>query len=167
MSVIYIDKEQRKREKPFTDLSVWSLIISNLIVGVWAVVTKWSFSWMLWTYWIQSVSVGIFWFIRICKFTDLVMNPRFKTANRTLNPVGGFILGYTAFHVILGAIIWFHLLKDKPTIATFYAGGIFVLNGVFSLIHNKVPKHKIHNLITSIDFPMMRIFPIHLTIFFG
>lgn len=166
MAVIYIDGEQRKRERPFTDLSVWSLIISNLLVGIWAIIAGWSLAWMMWIYLIQSVSIGFFWIIRICKFADVVDDLRDEMATGQSDP-GMFILGYAGFHFILGLILWGHFLEQKPTIATFCAGGIFFLNGLISFIRNKVPEHKERNLIKSIEFPMFRILPIHVTMCLG
>lgn len=166
MAVVYIDPEQRKREKPFTDLSVWSLIISNLLVGVWAIIAGWSLAWMMWIYLIQSVSIGFFWIIRICRFPGVIDDLRDEMSTGQSGPVG-FIFGYAAFHLILGGILWCHFLEQKPTIATFCAGGIFFLNGLISFIRNKVPEHKERNLIKYIEFPIFRIFPIHVTMYIG
>lgn len=166
MAVIYIDPEQRKIERPLTDLSVWSLIISNLLVGVWAIIAGWSLAWMMWIYLIQSVSIGFFWIIRIFKFADVADDLGDEMTTGQSDP-GMFILGYAAFHLILGAILWFHFLEKKPTIATFCAGGIFFLNGFISFIRNKIPEHKKRNFIKSIEFPMFRILPIHITMCLG
>jgi len=169
MTVIYIDKNQRNRNKPFYDLSLWSLIFSNFLVAAWAIVSKWSLAWMMLVYWIQSLSIGFFWLLRILTVKKFIegLESRVSSAARRSTVVGEFVLGYLGFHLVLGTVIWLHFLKDRPTVLILCAGGIFFLDGFLSFIRNKVPEYKSFQLRDFVFYPMIRIIPIHLTIFIG
>ena len=54
-----------RHKSPESDLTIRSLIASNLVVIVWALIEKWSIVTIMWIYWTQSVTIGIFWFIKM------------------------------------------------------------------------------------------------------
>ncbi|MHC4109626.1 MAG: DUF6498-containing protein, partial [Planctomycetota bacterium] len=63
----------------YSDLSLWALIISNLIVIVWALIEGWQFAIVVWVYWSQSVAIGALWFFKILTLKE------FSTKGFTIN----------------------------------------------------------------------------------
>lgn len=168
MSVIYVDKKQRRGNKPLSDLSVWSLVSANVLAMIWALIAGWPLTGMMWVYWIQSISIGTFWFVRILTMKNFIegLESKVPTITKKIKTVGNFLIGYAGFHLVYAGILWFHM-EAVPVRPLMFAGGIFILNGFFSFLYNKVPGHKKQELQEFIFFPMVRIFPMHLTIFLG
>lgn len=52
------------------DSSAISLIVSNLLTIIIAIIEKWDFRILVWIYWFQSVIIGVFNFIRILKLKN-------------------------------------------------------------------------------------------------
>jgi hypothetical protein len=54
----------------WTDLSAWTLILTNLITISFAFVEHWAFSTIIWVYWCQTLIIGFFAFLRVISLTD-------------------------------------------------------------------------------------------------
>jgi hypothetical protein len=54
----------------WTDLSAWTLILTNLITISFAYVEHWAFSTIIWVYWCQTLIIGFFAFLRVISLTD-------------------------------------------------------------------------------------------------
>lgn len=128
-----------------------SLLISNLLVIILAVVQKWQVSEVLWVYWMQSVIIGLFQFLRILCL---------KKSHAFF-----FLFHYGFFHFIY-AIFLYNIFTRKPLDFTnlFIGGLIFFLNHTFSYFYNQQKTQNIKQLMFS---PYIRIIPMHLIIIFG
>ncbi len=159
------------------DLSLWSLIISNLVVIFWAVIEGWSLPTIMCVYWIQSVSIGIFWFMQILKLKDFSTKDLEKTGavKNATEPSTGvkvrtalfFLFHYNLFHVVYAGFL-LAALNAKITLSILTFGGVFFLNQLFSFLYNRNEfREKKPNLGKVFNIPYFRIIPMHLTIFVG
>lgn len=158
------------------NISFVSLLVSNSIVIILAIVQKWDTSTVLWVYWMQSVTIGFFQFLRILSLK------KFSTENFTINnkpalPIPQtkiftaffFAFHYNFFHFIY-AIFLFHFFTKQPLdFAYLFTGGlIFFLNHAFSYYQNRIiDEQKIQNIGQLMFSPYARIIPMHLIIIFG
>lgn len=158
------------------NLSVVSLLVSNAVVIIMAVVQKWDVSTVLWVYWMQSIFIGIFQFIRILSLKQF-STENFTINNRPALPTSQtkiftaffFIFHYSFFHFIY-AIFLFNLFKSQSLDLTylFIGGLIFFTNHTFSYFHNRIADRQKTQKIGRLMFaPYARIIPMHLIIIFG
>lgn len=61
------------------------LLVSNLIVIILAVIQKWDTSTVLWVYWMQSIIIGFFQFLRILSLKKF-STENFKINNQPASP---------------------------------------------------------------------------------
>ena len=156
------------------DSTVFSLIISNLLVIIWAAIAKWSLSFILWVYWTQSVLIGLFWFLKILAFKNLYRKSTTSSDNIVRMGVieriaGGlfFLIHYGGFHLVYIAFLRFQFgtCPVKPLVIF---GGIFFINQLFSFFANiEKEKGQRANFREFMSFPYARIVPMHLTIILG
>ena len=161
---------------PHPDWSALTLIATNLLTIVVAVYQKWNLGTVMWIYWGQSVTIGIFNFIRMWTLknftTDgLKMNdqPVAPTAASKRSVSIFFLFHYGFFH--LGYALFLGTM-DRPShddawlVLTCTAG--FFANHLFSYIYNKDDdaKRKL-NIGTLMFFPYARIIPLHIAIIAG
>ncbi len=159
-----------------TDSSALSLLVSNIIVIILAIVQRWEVATVLWVYWMQSVIIGFFQFLRILSLK------RFSTENLTINnksvlPTSNtktftafFFAGHYGFFHFIYAIFLFNFFTTKPLdFGYLFIGGlIFFLNHFFSFYKNRiVDEQKTQNIGTLMFSPYIRIVPMHLIIIFG
>lgn len=164
-------------KKYLTDSSVISLLFSNIIIIVLSIVQGWEITTVLWTYWIQSVIIGLFNFLRILSLK------KFSTENFTINNQPAllssktkfftaffFAFHYGFFHFIY-AIFLFQFFSSGPPLDLnylFLGGLIFFLNHFFSYLHNKIiDEKKTQNIGQMMFAPYARIVPMHLIIVLG
>ena len=159
------------------DSSVVSLLVSNLIVIVLAMFQKWEVSTVLWVYWMQSIIIGFFQFLRILSLKNF-STENFKINNQPVSPTLQtklftaffFAFHYSIFHFVY-AIFLFNIFKSgKPFDFTyFFIGGfVFFINHLFSYYHNRVAdEQKTQNIGKLMFSPYTRIIPMHLIIIFG
>ncbi|MDO8583058.1 MAG: DUF6498-containing protein [bacterium] len=166
-----------KLKKIFTDSSVISLLFSNILIIILAIVQRWEVATVLWTYWMQSVIIGFFNFLRILSLKN------FSTKNFTINNQPAlptpqtkiftalfFAFHYGLFHFIYAVFLFNFFNSGQPLDLNYLSLGglIFFLNHFFSYLHNKMTnKQKTQNIGQLIFSPYVRIVPMHLIVVFG
>lgn len=175
------------------DLSTYSLILSNLIVLIFALIQQWNILYILWIYLGQNFIIGFFAFLKILsikKFrTDGVKinNTNLKPTNDSktkaglffLFHYGGFNLVYTFFLLFFSGLALYEKLGGitvNPFVLAansdinylLISWGIFFINHLFSFVYNyKSDINSNKNLGEMMIFPYIRIFPLHLLMFIG
>jgi hypothetical protein len=159
------------------DLSLISLLFSNVFIIILAIVENWNASTVLWIYWMQSVTIGFFNFFRILSLKNF-STEGFKIDNQHVLPTTRtkihsaffFFFHYGFFHFIY-AIFLFNLFKLTQEINIFYlfSGGlVFFINHLFSFLYNKAKDSQQKQNIGKIMLtPYLRIIPMHVIIIFG
>jgi hypothetical protein len=161
------------------DTSTFSLIAANIITLIIAVLQHWSLITLLWIYWFQSVTIGIFNFIRILSLK------KFNTANFKMNGIQPqaiaktkyVVASFFAFHYGIFHFVYFIFLMVASfaqalkgfSFSTIWfvliSAAIFFANHLFSFMKSfKVERNKEQNLGKVLFFPYARIIPMHLCI---
>lgn len=159
-----------------SDTSTISLLFANLLIIFFAVVQKWDVSTVLWVYWMQSIIIGFFQFLKILSLKKF-STENFKINNQPASPTTQtktftaffFAFHYGFFHFIY-AIFLFNFFTNQSLDFTylFLGGLIFFINHTFSYFHNRiVDEQKTQNIGTLMFSPYARIVPMHLIIIFG
>lgn len=161
----------RKTRGPYSDLSLWALIASNLIVIVWALLEGWSLAIIMWVYWSQSVFIGIFWFFKMLAIKDWFPD-EFTINGRTVDLNKGtkskwimfFFVHYGGFQVV-HAMLLRHAFKSMPIFQILTPAGIFLAYQSFSFIYNRKwqAKREAKSEEVMMLFPYARVVPMHLT----
>lgn len=167
----YIALQEKKKETGYSkfDLPVWSLLASNLVVIVWAIVERWSFHMIIWVYWGQSLCIGLFLLIRALALREIVddlggpARKRKKTSKML-----GFLFIYALFH---GAYVAFLkvFFKDanlgpKVHWVIILAAGIFFVQQIVTFVYDCIRGGGRTDIDNLIGLAGLRIVPMHLTI---
>jgi hypothetical protein len=163
----------------FSDPAVWSLIGSNLLTIVLAIVQRWDARTVLWLYWWQSVIIGFFNVVKILSLRDF-STEGFKLSNTPARPTVStkvftaffFLFHYGFFHLIYAIFLSSRIFgPSAPTrAAPFYFDinlAVFFANGLFTFFVRKEWRRKNENIGTVMFAPYYRIVPMHLTIILG
>jgi hypothetical protein len=156
------------------DISVISLIGSNLITMFFALTQRWDFSQIMHVYWIQSLIIGFFYFRKILDLKN------FSTEGFTINdrPVAPtihtkrytaffFLFHYGGFHLTYGVFL-FVRASSVDMLSLLVLGLIFLFNHWQSYRQNKeADSMKFHNIGTVMFLPYVRVLPMHLAIQIG
>lgn len=162
----------------FFDSSTISLLTSNLVVMILAVLQNWDLGTLLWIYWFQSVIIGFFNFFRILALKDF-STENFKINNRPVEPTEGtklytaffFAFHYGLFHFAYAEFLGIDFLKADANIgilSIIFGSTVFFINHFFSFRHNIARDSEVkQNIGTIMFFPYARIIPMHLIIVIG
>lgn len=153
--------------KLFQDSSAISLLFSNLAIIILSITQKWEVATVLWVYWMQSIIIGFFQFLRILSFNN---QPATPTSSTKLFIAFFFAFHYGFFHFIY-AIFLFNFFPGKSTLNfqnLLIGSSIFFTNHFFSFIYNRIQDEKLKPNIGMLMFqPYIRIIPMHLIIVLG
>jgi hypothetical protein len=134
----------------YSDLSLWALIISNLIVIVWALIEGWQFAIVVWVYWSQSVAIGV------------------KPTTDTKSHTAFFFLAHYGFFHLGYAFFLFIELKPVRVGPILFMAVLFLVYQCFSFFYNRKWEGKQKpNIGKMMSFPYARIIPMHIIILFG
>lgn len=158
--------------------SFLSILISNMLIVVLAVLEKQSVMDVLWVYWFQSVIIGVFNFVRILtlkNFTvdSLKMNskPVEKTKAAKTGVAIFFLIHYGFFHLVYAIF-----LTAFTSLGNLASGGVdysfvfltsviffisYLVEYIFSFTQEQESVQSLQKLMVA---PYKRIFPMHLTI---
>jgi hypothetical protein len=165
-----------------------SLFISNILAIVMGIVFGWSLFEVMWIYWVQSVIIGFFNFLRMFLFSiKSIMGKNSENVNNIATFImgvflsfffvvhyGGFHTGYFIFLSLfssgeMGNSVVVNLSQFLPSF--FLISAVFFVNHLFSFIYfynkNKSSLVTFDSLANMMGKPYMRIIPLHLTIIFG
>ena len=169
------EKQQDIPSKKWTglhsNLSVNSLIISNLLIIGWAIIEKWSIFTVMWVYWAQSVSIGIFWFIKMLTLKRFSTKD-FQRGTATVKSNVGvkihasllFLFPYGFSHFCY-ALFLVGAGKSVEPVPIILAGSIFFVNCLFSFFHNREwDTRQRQNLTKLMFFPYARVITMHITV---
>jgi len=162
------------------NLSLQSLVITNLLVMFLAVFQSWSIFILIIIYWFQSVIIGVFNFFRILNLENysvdgFTMNGVQPIANRAtkIRVAIFFTFHYGIFHLVyLGFIISFMFSGEALLSGQFFyillSIVLFFINHLISYKKNIVELKSGLNIGIVMFRPYIRIIPMHLFIlFFG
>lgn len=158
------------------DRSTLLLILSNILVIILAVWQKWELSTTLWIYWLQSIIIGFFNFIRILTLKNFSVEnykinnqPATNSASTKLFTAFFFAFHYGFFHFIYAIFLMVLIKEQNIAIMSIALGGaVFFTDHFFSFLHNKKADEESKPNIGKIMFsPYARIIPMHLIILLG
>jgi hypothetical protein len=165
----------------FTKPSTWMLIFSNAIVIFFAIVDNLSAVEVLWIYWIQSVIIGLFNFIRIITLKEFTTTG-FRRSGNELPPTKSakistaifFLIHYGFFHfvyaIFLGGfsgIIGSGTLNSQNNYLLITSLVFFISYLIEYIQSTRTLQGEIPNLGIIMFAPYFRIIPMHFTIIFG
>jgi hypothetical protein len=170
------------QKNPFIDLSLWSLLLSNIVIIFFATTEHWDLLTIMWIYWYQSIIIGLFNFIRILQLNEFSTtgfeinnHPVLPTQSTKVYTAFFFLFHFGFFHLVYAIFLasGFLFSSYRGTLGSansnhiFLTSLIFFANHFFSYFYNRVKDSKQQNIGSLMFYPYVRIIPMHLTIIFG
>ncbi len=162
------------------DLSLFSLVITNIIVIVIAIIQKWDFPILFSVYIAQTQIIAFFYFFKIIFKKNTItygLTINKKTINPTItNKLILALLYYGGFYLVMRIVYFFAQFLsftvpglNLSKMATAFVGiVIFFINHLISFIVNfKIDSEKEETLKELMIAPYLRIIPIIIISFFG
>lgn len=161
-----------------TDPSLWLLLLSNLLTIFLAVKDGWGLSNIIWIYWLQSVIIGLFNFLKILELKQF-STEGFKINGQPVQPTretkiltaAFFLFHFGLFHlvylifILAGAYVDFGGQSDKVDLGNIALGaGVFFISHLFSYFYHRSREDQVHNIGSLMMKPYARIIPMHLTL---
>lgn len=166
------------------DPSLWVLLVLNIATIYFALREDWDLATIMWIYWIQSVTIGVFYFIRILqleKFSieGIKINGRLVPVTALEVLVKGFFATFFAIHYGIFHFVYLVFMIVGIFTPVFGTGGapewkevglvsaLFFLNHFFSFLFNQRTDSHQQNIGMIMLYPYARIIPMHFTIVAG
>ncbi len=165
----------------FTRFSTLSLLFSNLLVILFAVIDKLSAADVLWIYWSQSVIIGIFAAVEILSLKEF-STAGFRQGRKPVLPTKAakystavfFVFHYGFFHLVYAVFlgVFSHFAGQGPSGRgkgfIFYSAAIFFARYFIDFLASRnIERQELPNLGRMMLAPYVRIVPMHLTIILG
>jgi len=165
----------------FTRPSTWMLIFSNVIVIFFAIVDNLSAVEVLWIYWIQSVIIGVFNFVKIISLKEF-STKNFRSGGKELQATKAtkistgifFLFHYGFFHFVYAMFLGGFSVMNKASTSTtvynylWFTSLVFFISYLIEYIQSlRNPSEEIPNLGAIMFAPYFRIIPMHMTIIIG
>ena len=169
----------------FADVSLWTLIFSNFVTIYFAIAQSWNPLVLMFIYWSQGVSICFFALIKIA-FAKNYTIEKFYVDETPVEPYmttkKGILIKFTSTYVLTNACYLLFLVLLSFVANTFtdvtgftglnysdwYSIGTFSLlffaNHGFSYFYGMWVKDDTVDLVKVASFPLMRMFPMHLTL---
>lgn len=158
-------------QKIFSLPSIWPLFLVNVGNIFFAVIENWSLSTILWTYWVQSVLIGLFQCLKILRLKafsteGVAMNGKpVPPTVGTKHKIAGFFLFHYGFFHFIYAIFLGALSGKVDAAAVGLAGLAFGVNHFLSYrLNRECDEGRMPNIGSLMFFPYIRIVPMHLII---
>lgn len=166
----------------FSKTSTKMIIISNLLVIIFAVIDRLSAVEVLWIYWIQSVLIGVFNFIKILSLKEFTTTGFRRGKGKEVPPTNAakistaifFLLHYGFFHfvyaVFLGGFSRINTSQSGNSGINYllYTSLIFFISYLIEFIQSsRSQAGEVQNLGVIMFAPYFRIIPMHITIILG
>lgn len=175
------EAQARSRRGKLGQRSVVRLLIANALVIALALYEKWDVGILMCVYWLQSIIIGLFWFLRIVTHKHLYRRetrrldrrPRTLTATERLGIGFFFLLHYGGFHVgylVFVAAVFFSRGQEmvSPAAALAVTGCVFFAGELMSFVQDPDRiQSRMAELPMLMGHPYIRILPMHFTIFIG
>ena len=167
----------------FQDVSLWFLLLSNVVTIYFAVTEGWDLRTVLLVYLCQSVSVGIFTVVKMLLLQEYTFDGYvgYKIFNR--EPIADmttklqaallFVIHYGIFHLVYFFFLYDNYLFDTeiPLLSLVASGTVvipvvmFFLNHCFSYFYNNDIHSKKQSLGNTMISPYVRVIPMQLFMF--
>ncbi len=158
----------------WTDLSAWTLILTNLITISFAYINQWAFSTIIWVYWCQTLIIGFFAFLRVISLTDLscpgVERIQKQFSLRLKFQAGMLFLAHFtvvqgSLTVVLGAFLG--PVTNQNSIILLSSALLFFCNHLFSYVYNKKNEGVVRkNIGFMVLRPYLRLLPLFVSFLF-
>jgi hypothetical protein len=157
---------------------VYSLVVANVFTAVVALATGMSVRDLMMVYWIQSVVIGISYFVRILSLkhysTELMTEDgqtREGPATSRRDAAVGFAIGYAFMHLFYLAFLVLVTEAERGASALLglWLGALaFAVNHAFSLVHN-IGRDSLGkpNILALQYIPYARVAPMHFMVMTG
>jgi len=154
--------------------SLLLLVAINIAVIIVAIAESWSLGTIVWTYWLQSIIIGLFQALKMLTLKEFSTDG-VRINNQPVSPTIAtkirmtifFIIHFGFFHLVYAGFLS-GLAEAAEWRTVCLAGLSFFANHLFSYFENRsIDKTKRPNIGRLMIFPYARIIPMHLIIMFG
>jgi len=157
-------KSIKSEQHFYSALSFWGLIVSNLVVIVWALIEHWPLGLMVWVYFSQNVILGFFWPAKVFE------SPTDASYAKKVRSVAVFLPHYLLVHCGYALSLYTFFGKELSTGFKYILimAGIFFLSEIVSYCsEDSFNRTKPLSLAKVQLFPYARIVPMHFVMCVG